>query len=109
VTGGNAIDARMRTWGRMGKGNAVALAAPGCLLAVVITVLLSMAAGGRDPLWTQEPLNLSEAAGVRDEGEVARLIENGSDAAGLYLVRPGIVFRTPTWLTPLEQLPMTTQ
>lgn len=86
----------------MGRWATVAVTAPGCLLAVATTVALAMASCGRHPLWSQEPMSLSEAASVRDEGEVARLIEDGADYDVRYRVRAGLVFGTATWLTPLE-------
>ena len=81
---------------------AVALAAPGCLLAAASAVLFTMAAFDRHPMWPHQPTNLAEAAGVRDEAEVVRLIEHGSDPNARYAVRPGLIFDSPIRLTPLE-------
>lgn len=86
----------------MSKWPAVALGAPGCLLAAASLVSLALAAFGRYPMWPHEPVNLAEAAGVRDEAEVVRLIEDGADPNARYSVRPGFGFDGPTRLTPLE-------
>lgn len=86
----------------MWKWTAVALAAPGCLLAAASVVALTLAAFGRHPMWPDESLNLGEATGVRDEAEVARLIEDGHDLNVRYAIRPGLMFDYPTRLTPLE-------
>jgi hypothetical protein len=81
---------------------AVALAAPGCLLAAASAVALMLAAFGHHPMWPHQPTNLAEAAGVRDEAEVARLIEDGENPNVRYPIRPGLIFDVPTRLTPLE-------
>ena len=61
-----------------------------------------MAAFGQHPMWPHEEVNLAEAAGVREEAEVTRLIEQGQDPNASYPVRPGLLFGRPTTLTPLE-------
>jgi len=83
-----------------GQGPAIALAAPGCLLAVVWA--LAMAAFGGHPMWRQEDLNLSEVAAVRDQAEVVRLVERGEDPNMTREVRKGLLFDHPSTLTPLE-------
>jgi hypothetical protein len=84
------------TWVRRLAG-----AAPFAL--VVLTVAyLALAAGNANPFWRWEPLNLSEAAALRDAGEVARLIEAGGDPNASYEVRAGILFPTARTVTPLE-------
>ena len=47
-------------------------------------------------------LQSGEAAGVRDEAEVIRLIEQGHDPNASYVIRPSLMFSHPTRLTPLE-------
>ena len=78
------------------------LAAPGCLLAAASAVALILAAFDRYPMWPHQPTNLAEAAGVRDEAEVVRLIEQGNDPNVRYAIRPGLIFDFPIRLTPLE-------
>lgn len=81
---------------------AAVLVMPGCLLAVASVVALTMAAFGHHPMWPHQPTNLAEAAGVREEAEVARLLEQGHDPNARYPIRPGLIFDHPTRLTPLE-------
>jgi hypothetical protein len=86
----------------MNRAVAIAVAAPGCLLAAASMVALTMAAFGRYPMWRHEPVNLAEAAGTRDEAEVVRLIEQGQDPNASYAVRPLFVFERSANLTPFE-------
>jgi hypothetical protein len=86
----------------MSKLAGAALALPGCLMAAASVVALTLALFGRHPMWPHEPLNLAEAAGVRGEAEVVRLIELGQDPNVRHVVRPGLRFGHPTSLTPLE-------
>ncbi len=86
----------------MNRPAAFAVAIPGCLLAVASLVALMLAAFGEYPMWPHEDVNLAEAAGVREEAEVARLIERGQDPNASYPVRPGLLFERPAKLTPLE-------
>jgi hypothetical protein len=57
---------------------------------------------GVDPLWYVEPLTLPEAAGLRDNGEVVRLIATGADPDAAGPVRAGFVHNDEKVLTPLE-------
>jgi len=86
----------------MSKWASIALAAPGCLLAAASVVALTLAAFDRHPMWPHQASNLAEAAAVRDEAEVVRLIEQGEDPNARYAVQPGLLFDAPTRLTPLE-------
>jgi hypothetical protein len=52
---------------------------PAALLALARVVFLVLAAFGVHPFWLNEPLNLAEAAALRDRGEVARLLAEGQD------------------------------
>lgn len=86
----------------MNRPAALAVALPGCLLAAASVVALTMAAFGEHPMWPHEDVNLAEAAGVREEAEVTRLIEQGQDPNASYPVRTGLLFERPATLTPLE-------
>lgn len=79
----------------------LAFSAPLALVALTV-VYLALAAGNANPFWRSEPLNLSEAAALRDAGEVARLLEAGADPNATYEVRAGFLFTTARRLTPLE-------
>ena len=50
--------------------------------------------------WQGGPLTLAEAAALRDQGEVARLIEAGADPDGEYALRPDVL--SVSRATPLE-------
>ena len=81
---------------------AIAVGAPGCLLAAASLVALTMAAFGEHPMWPHAEINLAEAAGSREEAEIVRLIEHGQDPNARYPVRAGFVFDSAVRLTPLE-------
>jgi hypothetical protein len=70
-------------------------------LALVRLVFLVLAVWDVHPFWLWEPLNLAEAAALRDRGEVARLIAEGQDPNGIYRVRRGMVARYPVDVTPM--------
>ena len=57
---------------------------------------------GLDPLWRVEPLTLAEAAALRDNGEVVRLIDAGEDPNGAGTVRAELLHNDPLTVTPLE-------
>ena len=68
---------------------------PAAVLAVARVVFLVLAAWGLHPFWMWEPLNLAEAAALRDRGEVARLLAEGEDPNATYRVRRGFVANAP--------------
>jgi hypothetical protein len=80
----------------------VLAAAPAGALALAWLGLSGAAALWGNPLWRVEPLNLAEAAALRDAGEVARLLKGGAAPDALYPVRAGFLFRKATTLTPLD-------
>ena len=61
-----------------------------------------LAAGGNNPVWRSEPLNLAEAAALRDMGEVARLLDGGADPREAMRVRGGFLHQHEVRLTPAE-------
>ena len=56
--------------------------------------------GSTPTFWQGGTLTLAEAAALRDQGEVARLIEAGADPNGEYALRPDVLATTRA--TPLE-------
>jgi hypothetical protein len=74
--------------------------APAALLALIRGVFLVLAVWGMHPFWAWEPLNLAEAAALRDSGEVARLLAEGEDPNATYMVRGGFVRDHPVQMTP---------
>lgn len=88
----------MRTW----NWRAVALAAPGCAFAAGLAVALAAGVGGRDPIWPDHRLTLSEAVVTRAEADMIRLLEEGADPNTPYEVRPGLLADGAVRVTPLE-------
>lgn len=76
-------------------------AAPAALLALTRVVFLVLAVWGIHPFWRWEPLNLAEAAALRDRGEVARLLAEGEDPNATYSVRRGVVRESAMQMTPM--------
>lgn len=74
---------------------------PAAVLAAVRVVFLVLAAWGLHPFWMWEPLNLAEAAALRDRGEVARLLAEGADPNATYRVRRGFIREYAMQMTPL--------
>jgi hypothetical protein len=80
----------------------VALALPSCLLAAVAFTMLAVAIVDPYPRWSNEILNLSEAALAADTATVARLIEEGEDVNVRRPIRPAVGGADALMLTPLE-------
>jgi hypothetical protein len=76
-------------------------AAPAALLALTRVVFLVLALWEVHPFWRWEPLNLAEAAALRDRGEVARLLAEGEDPNATYRVRRGVVREYAMQMTPM--------
>jgi hypothetical protein len=74
---------------------------PAALLALTRVIFLALALWGVHPFWLWEPLNLAEAAALRDRGEVARLLAEGQDPNATYRVRRGLVRDYPMQMTPM--------
>lgn len=68
-----------------------------CMLPAVIAIAI---AGASPLLWKGGSLTLSEAAALRDAGEVVRQIASGADPNAAYPLRPGVLAASS--LTPLE-------
>lgn len=79
---------------------ACAAAAPVAAIAFCAATLATASAGHTPAFWSGGTLTLAEAAALRDQGEVARLIEAGADPDREYALRPDILATTRA--TPLE-------
>jgi hypothetical protein len=64
--------------------------------------MLALAPFGAHPLWSRGPLNVSEAAAVRDEGGIVYRSMRGEDLNVKRLVRRGVIMSVPLYVTPLE-------
>lgn len=69
---------------------------------VATALMLAGLPFGMDPLWHVEPLTLAEAAALRDNGEVVRLIRGGEDPNKATPVRAEFLRNTAVTVTPLE-------
>ena len=74
---------------------------PPALLALTRVVFLALAIWDVHPFWLFEPLNLAEAAALRDRGEVARLLARGENPNATYRIRRGFVRDNPVDMTPM--------
>ena len=88
----------------MSRTGIVALAAglPFAAVALATIVSLALAPAGAHPFWPVEPLTLSEAAAMRDGGEVARLLAEGHDPNRAYPIREGFLLSRATAMTPVQ-------
>jgi hypothetical protein len=81
---------------------ALALAIPGMVVALGSAGLGLMTLAGVNPFWSEQPVNISEAAALRDSATVLRLIQRGEDLAAAHRVRAGVLFDRAVTLTPVE-------
>jgi hypothetical protein len=80
---------------------AVCAAIPALVTVGFCGAVLGAAVFGYTPtFWQGGPLTLAEAAALRDQGEVARLIEAGADPNAEYALRPDVL--AVSRATPLE-------
>lgn len=80
----------------------VVTAAPALLVAAASLIMLAMGGAGRHPFWPRETLTLSEAAALRDAGEIVRLVQAGQDPNRRYPIRAEMLFQHDVELTPIE-------
>ena len=75
--------------------------APALLLGLIRVSFLVAALWDVHPFWRFHPLNLAEAAALRDRGEVARLLAEGQDPNATYHVRRGMLPNNTAQATPM--------
>ena len=88
----------MKAW----NWRAIAVTAPAGVLAAGLAVALVLSAIGRNPIWPDHDLTLSEAVAAEDDAEIEQLIGYGADPNAAYDIRAGLLFDRPARLTPLE-------
>ena len=81
---------------------AVTLAAPAMIATLLLVVVVIGEAGGRSLLSEGGPLNIAEAAGTANAGELLRRLGLGEDPTHLYDVRPHILSSDFKRVTALE-------
>jgi hypothetical protein len=74
---------------------------PPALLALARVAFLVLALWDVHPVWLFEPLNLAEAAALRDRGEVALLLAVGENPNATYRIRRGFIRDYPVEMTPM--------
>jgi hypothetical protein len=79
-----------------------ATVAPSALLGIMTAGMLLRAVFGAHPLWRAEPVNLSEAAALRDQATVVQLIRRGEDPYQRREVRADLLFNDRVELTAFE-------
>lgn len=77
-------------------------ALPAAVLGVLTAGMLLRALVGPHPLWRVEPVNLSEAAALRDQATVVQLIRRGDDPYQRREVRADLLFNDRTEMTAFE-------
>jgi hypothetical protein len=75
---------------------------PAALLGVMTSGMLVRALFGSHPIWHADPVNLSEAAALRDQATVVQMIRRGEDPYLRREVRADLLFNDRMELTPLE-------
>jgi hypothetical protein len=81
---------------------AIAVSAPPCILVAGLATALVLSCVGRNPIWPDHNLTLSEAVAATDDAEVELLIAAGADLSAAYDVRPGLLSDQRERVTPLE-------
>lgn len=77
------------------------LAVP-ALLGIAAVILVVGALVGWEPLWSEPPLNLAEAAALNDRATIQRLLAAGADPNARTTVRPPILKSQEIVVTPLQ-------
>ncbi|HEY1303469.1 MAG TPA: hypothetical protein VGF24_07980 [Vicinamibacterales bacterium] len=81
---------------------AAAAAVPGTVIGVGTTIVMLLAIGSSHPMWRVEPINMSEAAVLRDSGTIVQLILRGEDPYARREIRADLLFNDRVELTPFE-------
>jgi hypothetical protein len=79
-----------------------AAAAPAAYLGLLTAGMLLRALFGAHPLWRAEPVNLSDAAALRDSATVVQLIRGGEDPYRRREIRADLLFNDRVELTAFE-------
>ena len=80
----------------------LAASLPGAVLGLAMGIMTLMAMGGSHPLWRVDPVNMSEAAALRDEATVVQLMAKGENPYTRREIRAHLLSADRVELTPLE-------
>ncbi len=80
----------------------LAVALPGALLALGTGFLMLGAVNGSPSWWQVDPVNISEAAALRDRATVVRMMANGESPYVRHEIRKDLVFNNSVELTAIE-------
>ena len=80
----------------------LAIALPGAILGLGTAVVMLGAVGGSPPWWRVDPVNMSEAAALRDRATVVRMMAEGQDPYERHEIRADLVFNNRVELTAIE-------
>jgi hypothetical protein len=80
----------------------LAVALPGLVLASGTAGMMLGAVTGSPPWWRVEPVNMSEAAALRDRATVVRMMAGGEDPYRRREIRADLLFNDRVELSPIE-------
>lgn len=80
----------------------LAVGLPGAVLALGTAVMMLGAINDSPPWWRVDPVNMSEAAALRDQATVVAMMANGEDPYVRREIRADLVFNNRVALTPIE-------
>src|SRR5687768_13200093 len=80
----------------------LAVGLPGAVVACWSLGLGAMTLAGANPYWTPQPVNISEAAALRDAATVVRLLRDGADPRESHTLRAGMLFDRAVTMNPIE-------
>jgi hypothetical protein len=80
----------------------LAVGLPGVVLALGTAVMMLGAINDSPPWWRVDPVNMSEAAALRDQATVVAMMANGEDPYVRREIRADLVFNNRVELTPIE-------
>jgi hypothetical protein len=80
----------------------ILLVLPPAGMTVALAIVIAAELSGFHPLTEGAPRSVPEALALRDEATAARMLEDGSSAEAIGLIRAGVFGEQPVLATPLE-------
>src|SRR5688572_5156667 len=78
------------------------LGAPAVIMTCLLAGMMGLAVIGEHPLWPATPLNMSEAAALRDSATVLQLLRQGERVDRPWRIPAGVLLDHEVTLTPLD-------